>query len=202
MAGLFVTLEGPEGAGKSTQLGLLREACADLDPLIVREPGGTALGEAVRDILLHSEGVRITAEAEMHLFMAARAELIDELIGPALEAGRIVIADRYHDSTLVYQGEVGGVSTTWPSSFPRPDLTVLLMVPPELGLRRQSEAGKAPDRLESRPLEFHRRVADGYRRLARREPDRFLLVDGTRPPELVRDEILARIERLRSGAVR
>lgn len=197
MAGLFVTLEGPEGAGKSTQLALLREAYADRDPLIVREPGGTALGEAVRELVLHSDGMRIDAEAEMYLFMAARAELIAERIRPALEAGRIVLADRYHDSTLVYQGEVGGVPATWPASFPRPDVTVLLMVAPELGLERVVRAGKSPDRLESRPLEFHQHVAAAYLRLAEREPERFLVIDGTLPAEEVRDAIVARIEQRR-----
>jgi dTMP kinase len=202
MPGLLVTLEGPEGAGKSTQLGLLREAYADRDPLVVREPGGTALGEAVRGLVLHTDGVTIGAEAEMYLFMAARAQLIAERIRPALEAGRMVLADRYHDSTLVYQGEVGGVPASWPASFPRPDVTVLLRVPAELGLRRQVRAGKAADRLESLPLAFHRRVAAAYERLAEREPDRFLVVDGTLPAEAVRDAIVARIQRRLAGAVR
>jgi dTMP kinase len=202
MAGLFVTLEGPEGAGKSTQLRLLQAALAARDPLIVREPGGTALGEAVREVLLHSDGLRITPDAEMHLFMAARAELIAERIRPALDAGRMVLADRYHDSTLVYQGEVGGVAATWPPSFPRPHLTVLLDVPPELGLRRQADAGKAPDRLESRPLAFHRRVAEAYLRLAEREPDRFVVLDGTLPADALRDAIVAQIERRTAGAAR
>lgn len=200
MPGLFVTLEGPEGSGKSTQLRLLAEALASHDPLVVREPGGTALGEAVREILLHRSELTISPEAEAHLFMAARAELVAELIGPALAAGRLVLSDRYHDATRVYQGEVGGVAVPWPPSFPRPDLTALLLVPPELGLERQRAARGAPDRIGGRPLDFHRQVVEGYRRLAAAEPDRFLVVDGTRPPEEVRDELLARIHRLLVGA--
>ena len=200
MPGLFVTLEGPEGSGKSTQLRLLAEALASHAPLVVREPGGTALGEAVREILLHRSELTISPEAEANLFMAARAELVAELIGPALAAGRLVLSDRYHDATRVYQGEVGGVAVPWPPSFPRPDLTALLLVPPELGLERQRAARGAPDRIGGRPLDFHRQVVEGYRRLAAAEPDRFLVVDGTRPPEEVRDELLARIHRLLVGA--
>lgn len=200
MAGLFVTLEGPEGSGKSTQLRLLAAALAPQDPVVVREPGGTALGEALRDVLLHRSELEISPEAEAHLFMAARAELVAERIAPALAAGRLVLSDRYHDATLVYQGEVGGVEVSWPPSFPRPDLTALLLVPPQLGLERQRAARGAPDRIGGRPLDFHRQVVEGYRRLAAAEPDRFLVVDGTRPPEEVRDELLARIHRLLVGA--
>ena len=200
MPGLFVTLEGPEGSGKSMQLRLLAEALASHEPLVVREPGGTALGEAIRDILLHRSELTISPEAEANLFMAARAELVAELIGPALAAGRLVLSDRYHDATRVYQGEVGGVTVPWPASFPRPDLTALLLVPPELGLERQRAERGAPDRIGGRPLDFHRQVVEGYRRLAAAEPDRFLVVDGTRPPEEMRDELLTRIHRLLVGA--
>jgi dTMP kinase len=194
MSGLFVTLEGPEGAGKSTQLTLVGQALAEHNPLLVREPGGTPLGESVRELLLHRDGIAISPEAEMHLFMAARAQLLAELIQPALQAGRVVLADRYHDSTLVYQGAVGGVSTTWPSSFPRPDLTLVLLIPPELGLSRQNAAGKSPDRMESRPLAFHKQVAEAYRRLAEQDPDRFVTLDGTKAAEVLRDEIVARVQ--------
>jgi dTMP kinase len=202
MSGRLVTLEGPEGAGKSTQVELLRRALAGHDPLVVREPGGTPLGESVRELLLHRDEVAISPEAEMYLFMAARAQLLAERIRPALEAGRLVLADRYHDSTLVYQGAVGGAPASWPPSFPRPDLTALLLVPPELGLSRQAAAGKRPDRMESRPVAFHRRVAAAYRSLAEGDRERFLVLDGTRPAEELRDEILARIEQLLVGAGR
>jgi dTMP kinase len=198
--GLFVTLEGPEGSGKSTQLRLLADALAVHDPLVVREPGGTALGESIRDLLLHREQLEISPEAEAHLFMAARAELVAERIQPALAAGRIVLCDRYHDATLVYQGEVGGVSVPWPASFPRPDLTALLLVPAELGLERQRAARGTPDRIGGRPLDFHRQVVEGYRRRASLEPERFLVLDATRPAEEVRDALLARIHALLVGA--
>jgi dTMP kinase len=196
MAGLFVTFEGPEGAGKTTQIGLLREALAAHDPLVVREPGGTPLGEAVRELVLHRHEMRIEAEAEAYLFMAARAELLAERIEPARAAGRLVLADRYHDTTLVYQGLVSGADVAWPPSFPRPDLTVLLLVPPELGIRRQLESGRTLDRLEAKPIEFHRAVVAGYRRLAEEEPGRFLVLDGRLPAPELHELVMVRLREL------
>ncbi|MFZ0214882.1 MAG: dTMP kinase [Candidatus Dormiibacterota bacterium] len=200
MAGRLVTLEGPEGAGKTTQLRLLRQSLAASDPLIVREPGDTALGERVREILLHGDG-EIGVEAEMYLFMAARAELLEERIRPALQAGRLVLCDRYHDATRVYQGIVGGATVPWPPSFPRPALTALLLVPPEVGRQRQAAEGKAPDRLEARPLAYHRRVADAYRSLAAQEPERWIVLDGEQPPEQLCATLTARIERVQQGTI-
>jgi dTMP kinase len=185
---VFVTFEGADGAGKSTQVELLRAALSDRTPLVVREPGGTPLGERVRDLLLH--GVSMSPEAEMLLFMAARAELLAEAIRPALEGGRMVIADRYHDSTLAYQGGGRGVETWWPADFPRPDRTFLLRLPsPEAGFGRI--AGRRADRLEAAGLDFHRRVAAAYERLAAAEPSRWVVLDATRPPEEVHAEVMA-----------
>ncbi len=175
-SGLFVTFEGIEGSGKSTQVELLRAAVPDA--LFVREPGGTELGEGVRRLVLH--GPRMGAVAEMFLFMAARAELLQEVIVPALAGGRLVVADRYHDSTLAYQGGGRGLDVAWPAEFPRPDRTYLLAVPPEVGLAR---AGADLDRVESEPLDFHRRVAAAYDRIAAMEPERYLRLDGARPAE-------------------
>ncbi len=187
--GLFVTFEGPEGAGKTTQVELLRQALAGRHPVVVREPGGTPLGEHIRELLLHSD-MEIGGEAEALLFMAARAELVARLITPALVAGRVVIADRYHDSTLAYQGGARGVATGWPESFPRPDRTFLLDVPPEVGLERQRRAGRPVDRLESEGLDFHQAVMDAYRRLARAEPGRFVTIDATRPPKEIHRAVM------------
>lgn len=192
--GLFVTFEGPEGAGKSTQVELLRAALAGRDPVVTREPGGTPLGERIRDLLLHA-GVAMTAEAEMLLFMASRAELVGRVIAPALAAGRIVVADRYHDATLAYQGGGRGVATWWPESFPRPDLTFLLDVPVEEGLARVGRAGRAADRLESEAVEFHRAVVGAYRRLAAAEPERWVRLDATRPPEEVHAAVMEALAR-------
>ncbi len=195
MGGPFVTFEGPEGAGKSTQVELLRAALAAREPVVTREPGGTPLGERIRDLLLHSD-VDMTAETEMLLFMAARAELVGRVIAPALRAGRIVIADRYHDSTLAYQGGARGAATWWPESFPRPDRTILLELPPEEGLARQRRGGRPADRMESEDVAFHRTVAEAYRRLADAEPGRFVRVDATRPVEEVHEAVMAALATL------
>ena len=192
---LFITFEGPDGAGKSTQVELLRAALADRSPLVVREPGGTELGERVREVLLH--GGSASAEAEMLLFMAARAELLAELIRPALEAGRIVIADRYHDSTLAYQGGGRGIETWWPADFPRPQRTFLLRLPsPEAGFERMRGSGKRADRMESAGLEFHRRVVEEYDRLAAGDPSRWVVLDATRSPEEVHAGVMTALESL------
>ncbi len=190
MTGVFVTFEGPEGAGKSTQVELLSAALAERHPVVTREPGGTVLGERVRDLLLHSK-LEMAPETEMLLFMAARAELVVKVIAPALAAGRLVIADRYHDSTLAYQGGARGVATWWPASFPRPDRTFLLELPPEVGLERHSRSRKNADRLESEDLAFHRAVACAYRRLADAEPERFVRLDATLPAHDVHRAVMA-----------
>lgn len=190
---MFVTFEGPEGAGKSTQAELLRAALAGRDPVVTREPGGTALGEQVRDLLLHS-GLDIAAETEMLLFMAARAELVSQVIAPALAAGRIVIADRYHDSTLAYQGGGRGVATWWPASFPVPDRTFLLDLPAEAGLKRRRRQGGGTDRLESEGMAFHEAVASAYRELAAAQPERWVRLDASRPPGEVHQAVMAALQ--------
>lgn len=184
MAGLFVTFEGPEGSGKSTQIELLRLALFAHEPVIVREPGGTDLGERLRDLVLHDRAM--SPAAEMYLFMAARAELLAERILPALAAGKLVIADRYHDSTLAYQGGGRGLAAEWPPFFPRPDRTYLMSMPPELALRRLTGA----DRIEGEPLDFHRAVAAAYERLAAAEPARFVVLDATAPAEEIHRRVL------------
>lgn len=176
--GLFITFEGTEGSGKTTQAELLAEWLAKRDPVLVREPGGTELSEQVREILLY-RGMAIDAEAEMYLFMASRRQLIAEVIEPALAAGQVVIADRYHDSTLAYQGGARGVATTWPASFPKPDITFLLVGDVESGLGRHEAAGKSKDRMERESLDFHRDVAAAYERLAAAEPERFVRLDAS-----------------------
>jgi dTMP kinase len=176
--GLFITFEGTEGSGKTTQTELLGEWLASRDPVVVREPGGTELGEQIRDVLLY-KGLEIDPEAEMYLFMASRRQLIAEVIQPALAAGQIVIADRYHDSTLAYQGGARGLPTVWPPTFPKPDVTFLLDGPVEAGLGRHEAAGKTKDRMEQESIDFHRKVAEAYARLAEAEPKRFVRLDAT-----------------------
>jgi dTMP kinase len=197
--GLFITFEGTEGSGKTTQVELLGEWLEKQSPVVVREPGGTELGEQIREVLLY-KGLEIDAEAEMYLFMASRRQLIAEVIAPALASGQIVIADRYHDSTLAYQGGGRGIPTSWPPTFPRPDLTFLLEGPVESGMNRHEEAGKSKDRMEQESLDFHRRVADAYERLAAEEPNRFVRLDATGSRDKihlqVRDHLKSRLEAL------
>ncbi len=193
--GLFITFEGTEGSGKTTQAELLAEWLANRDPVLVREPGGTELGEQIREVLLY-KGLEIDAEAEMYLFMASRRQLIAEVIGPALASGAIVVADRYHDSTLAYQGGARGVPTVWPETFPRPDITFLLEGPVEAGLGRHEGAGKTKDRMEQESIEFHRRVAEAYERLAAAEPQRFVRLDATGSRESVHLQVRDRVKPL------
>lgn len=190
--GLFITFEGTEGSGKTTQVEMLGEWLATHDPVVVREPGGTELGERIREVVLYA-GLEIDAEAEMYLFMAARRQLIAEVIVPGLTAAKIVIADRYHDSTLAYQGGARGVPATWPSTFPRPDVTFLLEGPVETGLGRHESAGKAPDRMEQESIEFHRKVAEAYDRLAAAEPGRYVRLDATGSREKIHFEVKERL---------
>jgi len=193
--GLFITFEGPEGSGKTTQVELLGQALAGREPVMVREPGGNELGERIREIVLYA-ALELDAEAEMYLFMAARRQLIAEVIAPALGAGQIVVADRYHDSTLAYQGGARGVPTTWPSTFPRPDVTFLLSVPVESGLERLAKAGKKPDRVERESIDFHNRVAAAYDRLAKAEPQRFARLDATGSRDHIHQAVMNRLEPL------
>ncbi len=192
MSGLFITFEGTEGSGKTTQVELLGEKLSRRQPIVVREPGGTELGERMRELLLTS-GMQLDGEAEVYLFMAARRQLLQEVITPALAVGRIVIADRYHDSTLAYQGGGRGVPVTWPATFPRPDMTFLLALPVESGRERQLSAGKSADRVERESIDFHSRVAAEYERLAAAEPARFTRLDASESREAVHHKVMSRV---------
>lgn len=191
--GLFITFEGVEGAGKTTQAELLAEAMSAHEPVLVREPGGTELGEKIRELLLFG-GMEIHPETEVYLFMAARSQLIHQVIEPALEAGQIVIADRYHDSTIAYQGGGRGAATHWPASFRRPDITFLLTMPVEGGRVRQLVAGKKADRVEREPPDFHERVARAYESMAAAEPGRFVRVDATQSRDRVHVLVKTRVD--------
>jgi dTMP kinase len=162
---------------------------------VVREPGGTELGERIRELLLHRpEGM--TAIAEMYLFMAARAELLETRIKPALAAGRVVIDDRYHDSTVAYQGGGRGVAVPWPESFPKPDLTILLALPAQDGIGRLERSGKSLDRLDAESIDFHRGAAETYDRLAQADPGRFLRLDATAEPDRIHQQVMRRVGQL------
>lgn len=187
MPGLFVTFEGIEGSGKTTQSQAL--VCAlraeGRETVLAREPGGTVLGEQVRAILLDPRHAGMAARAELMLYLAARAQLVAEVVRPALEAGRIVVCDRYGDASAAYQGGARGLGVELVQDLNRvatgglsPDLTVLLDLPASEGLARtRLRGGGRPDRLEAEPLQFHERVRVAYLEIARAEPGRFLLLD-------------------------
>lgn len=195
---MFITFEGPEGSGKTTQFQRIVAAlqAAGVDVLATREPGGTLIGEQVRDILLNRpEGAAMAPEAEALLFSAARAQHVREVIRPALAAGRTVLCDRFYDSTLAYQGYGHGLDltalrqiTAFATGGLRPDITIYLDCPPEVGLgRKQSQAEL--NRLDRLALDFHRRVYAGYQAMMQQEPERWVAVDATPGP----DEVFARI---------
>jgi dTMP kinase len=172
---MFIALEGPEGAGKSTQVRLLESwlRSRGYDPLVTREPGGTAVAEEVRRLLLQSDA--LPAEAELLLMLAARASLVAQRIGPALEAGRIVVTDRFHLSTLAYQSYGRGLPLDEVEAMNRfatgglePDLTIVLDVDAPAGAARKAGAGSGPDRIERAGTAFHARVVQAYRLLAER----------------------------------
>jgi dTMP kinase len=188
----FITFEGIEGSGKSTQARRLAEA---LGAVLTFEPGATPLGRKVRELLLSIEGAGISAETELLLFFADRAQHVSEVIQPALAAGKTVISDRYVDSTLAYQGFGRGLAEAHIRALAeiatagvRPDLTFLLDVSVETGLGRVGRRG-AGDRIEAEQHTFHRRVADGFRALAAQEPARWVRVDGERDPDVIAREI-------------
>jgi len=205
--GRFVTIEGPEGAGKTSQAERLRRrvVAAGLDVVVTREPGGTAVGERVRAILLDPAATHV-ARTDALLFNAARAQLVADVIRPALERGAVVISTRFADSTLAYQGFGGRLPLddlrrleAFATNGLRPDLTILLDLPAEVGLARK---GTETTRFESRfGLDFHRRVRDGFRTLADGEPDRFVVVDAAAPEEQVGRAVLAALTRLPGLAV-
>ncbi len=196
-AGRFITLEGVEGAGKSTSLTFLQELLntAGIPHLVTREPGGTSLGEALREILLHGRNDGMCPDSELLLMFAARAEHLAKCIRPALERGSGVICDRFTDATYAYQGGGRGVPDErirtlehWVQGELRPDLTLLFDIPVEEGLLR---AGKrsAPDRFEREDREFFGRVRQHYLAAAAREPARIRVINSALPPDRVQDQI-------------
>ena len=193
MRGRFVTFEGGEGSGKSTQLLRLAARLRERghDPLVTREPGGTPVAEGIRALLL-DPALEPTAVAEALLMEAARAELVATVIRPALEAGRIVLCDRYADSTLAYQGAGRGLDLGLLRQWNRvatgglaPDLTLLFDLDPRIGLSRRSGAAGVPNRLDRESLDFHTRVRAQYLELARAEPGRFAVIPASQPPEAI-----------------
>lgn len=203
-SGLFITLEGGDGAGKSTQAALLGEWLEAQGHTVTRtrEPGGTETGRLIRNILLHTDEP-IDPKAEALLYAADRAQHIAELVRPALQRGEVVVQDRYIDSSLAYQGagrvlEAGDVRhlSEWATDELWPDLTVLLDLSPEEAVKRRAGRGEADDRLEREAIEFHRAVREGFLRLAAEHPERYLVLDATTNPDTLAEDIRARVSGL------
>ncbi|HEX3685911.1 MAG TPA: dTMP kinase [Bryobacteraceae bacterium] len=196
---LLITFEGTEGSGKTTQLRLLAERlrARGLAVTINQEPGATRIGSQIRRILLDPEHREMAPITELLLMFASRAQAAAEIIVPALERADIVLSDRFTDSTLAYQGEARGLGLETVLAVHRlalgslwPDLTICLVVDVETGLMRASET-----RMEQQPLEFHKRVEAGYRKIAESEPERFRIIDGAGEPAQVAERVWAEVAR-------
>ena len=196
--GSFISFEGGEASGKSMQAKRLAESLErdGYDVLLTREPGGTALGERIRDIVLHTKDVPLGPEADVLLFSAARAQHVRDVIRPALAAGKIVISDRFSDSTSAYQGaghgaDAAGVAsvTAFAVGDTRPDRTYVLDLPLEAALGRRAGHARRWDRFEVGEHEFHQRLREGYLRLAAAEPKRVVVIDGDRDPDAIARDV-------------
>jgi dTMP kinase len=195
---MFITLEGPDGSGKTKQIQPLADFLTEkgFSVLTAREPGGTSIGDQVRNILMNMDNTSMRPRTETLLFCAARAQLVDEVIRPHLEKGEVVLLDRYADSTMAYQGyghqndlnlirnlldfATGGL---------KPDLTFLLDVDAEVGLRRRQAGGGEWNRLDAYQLQYHQRVRLGYLKMAAAEPSRWRIIDASQPPDMVKSKI-------------
>lgn len=203
---MFITFEGPDGSGKTTQIVKLASFLEEKGHPIftTREPGGTEIGDQIRQILFDHANKAMHPHTEILLFMASRAQHVEEVIRPRLTNGEIVICDRYRDSTLAYQGYGHGVDlallrqlNAFATRDLKPDLTIFLDINVEEGLRRRAKGGDW-NRLDAYQVDFHKRIYAGYRELVRQEPDRWVTVDANRPPLDVqlslRDVVLRRLE--------
>ena len=213
MSGLFITFEGVEGSGKSTQIQRLadriKSKIVNVDLLITREPGGTDSAESIRQLLVTGRADKWRAATEAMLMSASRHEHVEHVIRPAIESGAIVVCDRFYDSTRVYQGIVGGVPEPDIEALNRlacgtlvPDLTILLDMDVDEGLRRADGRETAETRFESKGVEFHRKVRSGFLELAARHSGRFVVIDAGREIDLVTSDIEAAVLPRLSDALR
>lgn len=195
---MFVTFEGADGSGKTTQIALLAEFLREkgFSVLTTREPGGTPIGDQIRTCLHDVRNTAMTPEAEILLYSASRAQLVQEVIRPALDAGHIVLCDRYADSTMAYQGYGRGLNradlaqiTRFATGDLKPDLTILLDMEAEAGLQRRSKGGDEMNRMDLQTAAFYRRVREGYLTMAAAEPQRWLIIDADRAVDEVQCDI-------------
>jgi dTMP kinase len=208
MRGRFITFEGPDGSGKSTQISMLGDYLRSrgLDPVITREPGGTEISELIRTLLLDVENTAMSPMTETLLYAAARAQHVDQLIRPALEAGRLVISDRYIDSSIAYQGYgrgLGAVVAQVNDIAVRdcvPNLTFLLKLEPSKGLNRVTKRDRIEsegmDRIEREGMDYHNQVWDAYAEIEKRWADRIIGIDGTQEPMRIHELIKAKTAEL------
>ena len=204
---MFITLEGPEGSGKTSQMAPLADFLRQLGNTVVtlREPGGSDIGEQIRGVIMELNNTAMNPRTEILLFLASRAQFVEEIVRPTLNAGKWVLCDRYADSTLAYQGYGHQVDLDilrrlldFATGGLIPDLTLLLDIETSAGLSRKRNAGGEWNRLDAYPPEFHQRVRQGYLELARNEPQRWVVIDASQPLEMVqsamRRAILARVQ--------
>ena len=203
MKGLFIVMEGPDGSGKTTQINLLEQYLKEAvyECLITREPGGTVIGEQVRELILNPEYKEMSPVTEMLLYAASRAQLVHEVIGPALEAGRIVISDRFVDSSIVYQGIARnlGISTVAAVNAPgigiyRPDGIFFIDLSEAEGIRRKKNQKKL-DRMEQESIDFHHLVSEGYRKVLAERPE-VIKIDGGKNIDVIQKKIRNHVDEL------
>ena len=202
MQGILISIEGPDGAGKTTQISLLKQYLEQkgFSCILTREPGGTKISEKIRHLILDKENSKMGAVTEMLLYSAARAQLVHEVIRPALEEGKVIICDRYVDSSAVYQGIARnlGVDTVYEVNEYAiqgiwPDLTIHLDLEAEEGIRRKKHQAEL-DRMELETMDFHKKVCEGYRILAKRDPKRIMTIDAMLSVEDIHERIKEQLE--------
>ncbi len=203
--GLFITFEGGDGAGKTTLIDKVYNYLykTDRDVVKTRAPGGTEMGKEIRNLLLHKHDAPVAVRCELLLFLADRAQHVDELILPALKKEKIVLCDRFNDSTIAYQGGARGLTAgrvfdlcNFACDGLKPDLTLYLDLDPKIGFERNKKAGLAKDRIESETLKFHQTIRKAFQLIAKKEPKRFILIDASKTPEEVYTQAKEKIDAL------
>ena len=197
MKGILISIEGPDGAGKSTQISLLQEYLKNkgYQSILTREPGGTSISEKIRSLILDKDNMEMSSQTELLLYAAARAQLVQEVISPALKEGKVIICDRYVDSSAVYQGIARGlgIETVYEVNEYAiqkywPDITIHLDLDAEEGIRRKKNQTEL-DRMELETIDFHKKVCEGYRTLAKRDPERIKTIDAMLSIEEIHEKI-------------
>ena len=201
---MFITFEGPDGSGKSTQLKMLAAALREqgIDIVTTREPGGTEIGDQIRAVIMNMKNKAMDPRTELLLFNASRAQLVEELIRPSLSAGKVILCDRYADSTMAYQGYGHGLDKdelrrllNFATGGLKPDLTLLFDISAEAGLKRRLSNHDEWNRMDDYALQFHERVRGGFLELAAADPERWVVIDADRDPGVIHAEVLDIVKR-------